>query len=690
MIRYLVLIPLIGCSKPHDSDEFVAEPDCAEAEARLGYRACVANIPDEETFTGVTVQAVTVDQLRTGKYLVPATSDAALPPVFLDVNAFPLHYDFLVQGFPDDFTGLTTDQYEDLILHPETRKFYAGTVSLYIDGDGFFYGFTVWDDPADPTSTVTVDDVTSAWNQLKDRFEIGTLEWVPNSSAQVTASAAWTDTPFPMHAAADVDYEGYTLGEGIGYLRLYDIDGFVEASNAATYGYQDIVVVDEAPEDIYRVVSGIVTGSRQGTLSHLNVRSAARGTPNCYIKDPLTTLAAWKDKLVEFHCDADGYEITDATTEQADAWWTSIRPAPVEICDANVTDLSMPGLLEIDTSDAAVRHDNLCQYGAKASNLSVLYQRIPEDLQIEGFMVPFGFYKQFMDTGLWLTDLGSGRQAYTFTETVEAWHADPEFLTDATVRTQKLEQLRSAILETPVPQEILDAIGARIRDVYGTDTIGVRFRSSSNAEDGLDFSGAGLYESRTACLADDLDDDNLGPSLCDPDKDEERTLADALRWVWASTWKMSAWDERDWYGIDHTKVAMGMLADTRSKGEQANIVAFSGNPTTPGDDRYLINAQCCELEVVIPEPGIYPEKVLLTVEEDGSVTKIERISASSEADLVLTDLELAELGEAFEMVGDVYPMDEVVPDGHEVLWDTEWKVLEDGRLIIKQIRPWLR
>jgi hypothetical protein len=31
-----------------------------------------------------------------------------------------------------------------------------------------------------------------------------------------------------------------------------------------------------------------------------------------------------------------------------------------------------------------------------------------------------------------------------------------------------------------------------------------------------------------------------------------------------------------------------------------------------------------------------------------------------------------------------------VPEGNDVIWDTEWKVDTDGQVKIKQIRPYLR
>jgi phosphoenolpyruvate synthase/pyruvate phosphate dikinase len=218
----------------------------------------------------------------------------------------------------------------------------------------------------------------------------------------------------------------------------------------------------------------------------------------------------------------------------------------------------------------------------------------------------------------------------------------------------------------------------------------VRFRSSSNAEDGLAFSGAGLYLSESGCLADELDGDDEGPSLCDPLKEDEQTISHALLEVWSSTWGMVAWEERDWYGIDHSEVAMGVLVDTRFGGELANIVAFTGNPTSAGDDRYLVNAQYGELEVVAAEPGVFPEKNLLTLDAAGDVTLIDRVSQSSEAEIVLTDAQLEELGGVLWDIAQVYPLDDEVPEGHDVLWDTEWKVRSDGQLIIKQIRPFLR
>jgi pyruvate, water dikinase len=668
------------------------DPECAEAEARLGYTACLHSIPDEAAYEQVTVTSTAVDQLQVGKYLVPAVDDARLPPLWMVVDTFALHYEFLVTAFPDDFAGLSTQAYYELILYPSTREFYAGSHAVFMDSDGIFYGFTVWDDPADVSATVTMDDVTRAWQQLQERFELGELYFVPGTGNQQDAAASWSDPPFPIRGLEELAYEVYNPGEAYGTLQLYTLAELGVATEQAAYSYQNILGIAEAPTDLERVVSGIVTGTRQGDLSHLNVRSLGRGTPNCYIAEPLEALAAWEDQLVRFECGETTWSIEATSSEAAAAWWAELRPDPVEVCIPDTSVSAMPGLLELDTSSAEARATALCRYGAKGTNLATLYQRIEQVYQLDGFVIPFAWYDTFMQANSWEVDLGEGLAEHSFTETVAAWHADEAFLGDATLRRERLEALRAAMVAAPHDPALVTALAEAILATYGSSEVMVRFRSSSNAEDALTFNGAGLYESTSACLADSLDDDDLGPSLCDPDKAEEESLEEALGTVWSSLWKMSAWDERDWYGIDHTAVAMGILSTTRAKDEAANAVAFTGNPTAAGDDRYLVNAQVGELEVVSTESGVTPERVLLTVEA-GEVAEILRVEDSSEVmsgQHVLSDGVLEDMGALLYEITQVHPSDQALPEGYALLWDTEWKRLSDGRIIIKQIRPYLR
>ena len=226
-------------------------------------------------------------------------------------------------------------------------------------------------------------------------------------------------------------------------------------------------------------MSGIITGSRQGALSHLAVRSASRGTPNCYVADPLTVLASWEGQLVHFECGPTSYTIESATAEEAEAWWETIRPDPVDVCTPQLAATDFPGLLELDTSDEAARDLGKCTYGTKGTNLATLYQLpIDPQYQLDGFVIPMHYYAEFMAGNTWTVDLGSGPGTYTFQETIDAWHEDSVFLSDAEERANRLDALRSAMGDATVDPKVVEAIGDRIIEVFGDDTQMVRFRSS--------------------------------------------------------------------------------------------------------------------------------------------------------------------------------------------------------------------
>ncbi len=647
-------------------------------------------LPDAPAWAAVSRAAGVVDQRRVTKYMLPTQDNAApaLPLTWLNVNAYALHYDLLVDGFPELFPGLTRADYAAMILRPERRTYHSGNLALYIGEQGDFFGFTAWDDPTDPTSTLSLNEVTWIWQELSASFGLGPLTFVPNSSRQRAAAEGW-DAPFPIeNVGASIAYEAYNQGVGFGTVRRLSLVELAAATDAATFGHQDLLVLDEAPFDVERPIAGAVTGSRQGELSHLNVRSAARGTPNCFVREPRTAFAAWEGRLVRLECGADTYSVRAATAAEAEAWWASIRPAPVTIPSPNLEDDGLVPLLALPTGTAGERAAGVARFGAKGANLAILYQRVPAAWQLEGFLIPFAWYDRFLREGTWTVDLGDGPGPHSFADTLAAWHVDPAFLADGGERRARLAALRDAMEEAPIDPALHAQITDAIREVFGADDVMVRFRSSSNAEDAAAFSGAGLYTSESVCLADDLDADEAGPSRCDPDQPKERSVARGLRKVWASTWNVAAWEERAWYGIDSGQVAMGVLVNTRSKDEAATIVAFTGNPGA-ADDRYLVNAQIEPWEVVDTTPGVWPERSLLTLTE-GAVTRIERVAPSSQAAVVLDDARLRELGAALWQVEAALPVDEPAPVGSTRLLDTEWKVLDDGRLIIKQWRPFLR
>jgi hypothetical protein len=664
---------------------------CVEKAEQLGFVPCVHALATHEEFEAVSVQSEAVDQTWITKFLVPTGGESAIDQsVFVDAQRYALHQDFLSEVFPEEFSGLTSETYAEMVLNPDERVFYSGSLTEYIDADGeTFLGFRVWDRGQVVEETVTLEEITEVWEALVDRVGFGDLHFVPRNKNQLEAAAGW-DAPFPIvDVSANVTYEAYTQGEGYGTLRLYTLEELDTATGAGEYGFQDILVLDEAPWDLEMVVSGLITGTRQGQLSHLNVRSASRGTPNCFIASPHALLEIYEGLLVHLTCDEAVWRIEETTLSEAEAFWETLRPDPVDILSPDLQTTALVGLLELDTESSGARTGGVAAYGSKGANLAALYQRISSDLQLDGFLVPASAYDQFMRENTWSVDLGSGETEASFQETIDSWLASTDFRNDTAWRLSCLGDFRDAMETAVVDPDLLTNLGAAIESTWGNDTTMVRFRSSSNAEDALTFSGAGLYDSTSACLADQRDGDEVGPSRCDSDKDNERSLERALRRVWSSLWKVGAYEEREWYGIDHSLAAMGILVNTRSADEQANIVLFSGDPVVI-DDRFLVNAQVGEFDVVSSEPGVIPEVARLTI-DNGAVVAIEREQASSESGAwVLSTEQLHEIGEAMADIEGVYPVDGEIPGDQRVLLDTEWKVLVDGRLVIKQIRPFLR
>jgi hypothetical protein len=85
---------------------------------------------------------------------------------------------------------------------------------------------------------------------------------------------------------------------------------------------------------------------------------------------------------------------------------------------------------------------------------------------------------------------------------------------------------------------------------------------------------------------------------------------------------MKIFEEREWYGIDHHRVATGILVDARAEGELTNNVAIFGNSYWQATTATRSTSPVCELDVT---PAHGRRKVLLTIDEAG--TRFDQSSA---------------------------------------------------------------
>lgn len=220
---------------------------------------------------------------------------------------------------------------------------------------------------------------------------------------------------------------------------------------------------------------------------------------------------------------------------------------------------------------------------------------------------------------------------------------DREYARGLLARSRRLQDLvarggvKAIIRDTPFEPALLAELHRNLEARFGalSATQGLRFRSSSTAEDVDGFSGAGLYVSSTGYLR---------PGLQAKARDRRRSVAWALRRTWASYWNWQAYAERQAAGIDHLGGRMAVLVHPRfdDAAELANGVATFHYDARRGRGELTVNAQAGALSVTNPptDRPVTPE-VARAAGSDGATAKVQRLRASSEgAGVVVAEDEL--------------------------------------------------
>ncbi|MBV1862599.1 MAG: PEP/pyruvate-binding domain-containing protein [Nannocystaceae bacterium] len=671
--------PDVGCTAHEDL--------CGEASERVGHTVCAHSIDDVAQWTRMSVGGGPVAGVRRlGKFLVPVDETSRLPPLFSDANSYRLHYCLMSAGFEPLFPGLTTADHARLLLSKARREFYAGAVYELETETPPHFGFSV-ETAIRPEEMLSASTIHEVYRQLADRFEPGDLGYLPRGTLQVESAAAWSDPLFTVLSEDDsqVGFEAYTPGLAYGRIRLNP------DAEPGDFSWQDIVVFGQVPVAWEGVMAAAVTGERQDILSHLNVLSAQRGTPNFFVANALEVFSQFEGQLVRVETTGNRYEMFSVSEAEAETFWAEQRPTATVENPAEYDYAELDAFSEIATETLEQRNAARSRFGAKTVGLATLSRFIDARYQSPGFGVPFRYYNAFMNDNAWDVDVGGNRERLTYAETVDAWLADEVFRSNASVRMERLESLRDEMRANgTVSSELTELARWRIETEFGDPRVMVRVRSSSNAEDTPTFNGAGLYDSTSACAADRPGAEEAEASACDPNK-PQRSLERAFAKVWASLWSFGAYEEREYFGLDHSQIAMGATVSMRFEGENANGVAFTGSPVSPSDLRYTINAQLGEVDVVSPTPGVTAELTLLTI-GDGEVSDIRRAVASSlvPADqVVMSDTDLHELGGMMARLQETFPVDAMAEDGVRPILDLEFKITSDGSLVIKQIRTFM-
>jgi hypothetical protein len=215
----------------------------------------------------------------------------------------------------------------------------------------------------------------------------------------------------------------------------------------------------------------------------------------------------------------------------------------------------------------------------------------------------------------------------------------------------------------------------------------IRFRSSTNVEDSAVFTGAGLYDSYSGCLADDQDADDAGPSLCDAGEENERGVFRAIRKVYASFYNDNAFLARLLHGVDEADVGMAILVHHSypDEDEMANGVATLSRGVSFTDQIKLVS-QVGATSVTNPEGGTLPEVVVV-----GDVGGEPYYQLQSGSTLVPLGGHVMEWEDDYRalaaLLGQVEQrFREVHPSKTSYLLDYEFKKMKPGELVVKQVR----
>ena len=543
---------------------------------------------------------------RSAKTVIDQADENAL--YFTNSNRYPIHYEFALEHLNGDGLPPVGDisLFNQIEYYSPSRRFLLGAVTWYEEPDKWVYEIAPYD-------SSSADMVATSFELIRDAGFFGVDLYFHPTSSTVELMAEdlpdWIPVITTDELFADIQYQPLNLGEGIGQLR------FVSAQelNDVYVSPRDIVVLDGVPNDI-SVVAGLITSELQTPLSHINVLSQNRGTPNMALRgafdnEEMRALdLAWVRLVVE----AFDYTLEEVTQAEADAWWEKHKPDAVQVpdLDLTVTDLRDIELLTVEDIPA---------FGGKASHYGVMSQIGDAVPCPKAFAVPVYYYKQFE------TENG-------FDVTIQALLEDEDFINNPEVRDQELEALRDAMMVAPVNPDFEALLVDKLETDY-PDTR-MRFRSSTNAEDLADFTGAGLYTSASGEV-----DDPSSP------------LLDAVREVWGSLWNFRAFEERSYNGIDHQAVAMALLSHHSFPDEEANGVALTNNMFDETQPGFYINVQLGEESVVAPAQGVTVDSFLYYYYYPGQpMTFFSTSSLVPEGEHVLTAAQTYDLGVALDAI----------------------------------------
>lgn len=691
------------------------------------------------------------------------------PIYFQNTSRFPFHAEFLKAALPK-YENLSFEQYVSYVFGGETAEgkqlsagslLFSETFQLARDLPNGAMAFEYY--MGSPDKALTADVV------------LNNLELIARTHARLSENIAFMKGRIALLLPVNLRFNNQALIQGLkaknipvlwdtaklraefygsgdvvayhpqvsyGYLKSMSLEDMA----AERYSSKDILVLSDIPLDI-GPVSGLISTVPQVPLAHIMLRAINQNVPDLFVLGALENpeIKAKLGKLVRLTVTSDNKfsiqsaeELPEIEKLAADYFKNRVKALP-----SPEADLSVATLLRWNT--ATLPEQAVRVYGAKGSNfaqldLALQKNGVNRQLYKGAFLIPFSAYDKHVkaplkssvcdkaakecaeDLGLSCDDvkplcLEQSQKTATIAQYIAASTQDAGAMNEAVTRRKRLAMIRGVIEKAELDLELAQNVKELILANYPAN-VRFRFRSSTNAEDLPGLNGAGLYESKSGCIQDDLDKAaGVGAgqaSACrtalelqrmnerlkalDPSKDaaaiaelqkdltKKDPLANGIRKVFASLWTDRAFITRDYYGMDHFKVFMGILAIPSFVDEMANGVLSIAEDQSSG---LFVNVSCQKEDISITNPalrGAIPENFTVTRLSDGSLNKLSYLRRSNLiAGQVLSNAQIESLSSQAAIVHETQKAS--LGSRYTGKTDIEFIVDAAGQVLIKQARP---
>lgn len=613
---------------------------------------------------------------------------AAELPWFQNGGKLKLHHAF-ASAHLAPFQGMSPTAFDAVTLHEDGQQAVLGVVLTPQQPGVHEVGIQiVRHDPLHPAMVRKIADVVLA--AIKPSQPGVTLKAFYMPTAEQRA-AAWFYAPwYAAHdlpvAEADRWAPGaacYAHGWAVGKLVQVDGAGIDAAWSSGQLGPGDILLTDLVPAEV-PPVAGIVATHAATPSSHVAILAADQGTPFVrLVGQDLALAKGLVGKTIVLRAAGDpasgGCNVRLFDAGQPSAATLDKLHAMKLPPKLTHPKIKPAGVLVAPIGQLGAQP--VASFGGKAAGMALLSATVP-DFAPKAFAISFDLWLAFMKQPSGADPQPLGERIAKRIAPLQGWPP-----TDVQAMQAALAEVRGWIEAGVFTEEQRKAVIAALAPLDPKKRI--RFRSSTNVEDGLAFTGAGLYDSASGCLADDTDSDDAGPSHCDPTKASERGAFRAIAKVFASFYGDNAFAERRRRQVDESTVGMALLVHHAfpDDDEWANGVAQAF--TMYGDTRKVtMVSQKGAVSVSNPSDDSLPEQVKLAVyaKGDASATVVQHSSLLPIGATVLAWPEdYKALAAAFAKVLSAWL--DAHPGVKGFGLDFEYKKMAPGKLIIKQARP---